>query len=90
MTDSPKPPERGVRVTCVDLETGDRGEVILGMNDFLIVPTGTCRIRNSQHYPTTGKVQITLEGYGPESPNLTDPTAEVQPDVVFPTRLSEN
>lgn len=53
--------DRGIRVTAVDLETGDVAEKVIQPGNYVIVVADPCHVANEQHY-ASGTTVLTLKG----------------------------
>lgn len=56
----------GIRVTAVDLETGDSSEIVVEPGNYTIIAVHPCRLDGVQNY-ANGTTVLTLKG---RSPNL--------------------
>jgi len=54
-------PGAGVRVTALDLKTGEVGERVIN-NDVCVITAGTCFISGISDYPKSGTQVITVKG----------------------------
>lgn len=52
---------KGIRVTAVDLETGETATQEIQPGNYVIVVASPCHVSAEQHY-RTGTTQITLRG----------------------------
>ena len=55
---------KGIRITAVDLETGETGEHIIQPGNYCIVVAKPCYIAHEQHHGN-GTTVITLKGRDP-------------------------
>jgi hypothetical protein len=52
---------KGIRVTAVDLETGETGEQIIQPGNYVIVAASPCYVAGEQHH-ANGTTVLTLKG----------------------------
>jgi hypothetical protein len=53
-------PQKGFRVTCEDLETGEVGVRILPLNDYMVICTGSRYVAHTQTFKS-GTAQVTIK-----------------------------
>lgn len=58
-------PERGIRVTVEDLETGERRVREVAAGDYILVTAAPCRLDSTQAYPVKGTVVLTVKDWHP-------------------------
>ena len=51
-----------IKVTCEDLETGDKSEEVIPEDNYLLIVTGSCELTNTQVYPMKGTHVLTVKG----------------------------
>jgi hypothetical protein len=54
-------PDKGIRVTAVDLETGETREVVIKSGNYVITAAAPCHVAGEQHYDN-GTTVLTLKG----------------------------
>lgn len=57
--------DKGFRVTCEDLKTGDKQTMIVQAGDFMLIPFAPCYLSASVRH-ANGTVQLTLKDHAPQ------------------------
>lgn len=53
---------KGIRVTVEDLEKGTTESIVVPMNEYWLITTGTCFLAHVNAYPKSGTCVLTIKG----------------------------
>lgn len=69
-----------LKVTVLDVETGQTGEATVVDGDYVLICAAPCRLADTQAYPTNGMHVLTIKGHSPKRAPVVSDNSEV-PDA---------